>query len=296
MSSSPVPPGDPDPSFTFDYTPLDLPDDRPHALPDDLGEVPARRRTTYWDVERGSRGPQPLPGWVVTDAGAVDTELGVLKSGKEADVFLLERAATDGSGQVCLLAAKRYRDDRHRAFHRASTYTEGRRTRRSRDARAMERRSGYGRAVAAGQWARSEWQALVQAWSSGLPVPYPVQVDGTEILMEFIGDDDGAAAPRLVQLRPEPEALRGYYEQLRGVVLSWAGAGVAHGDLSPYNVLVEGHDVVVIDLPQLVDLAVNPQGPAFLHRDCLTLCAWFVRRGLDVDAEELFAEAMAVAR
>lgn len=279
--------GDLDPSFVFDYTPRDLPDlTTPGARTD-------QRRTTYWDVERGNRGPQPLPDWVVTDAGAVDTDLGVLKTGKEADVSLLQRAATDGTGLRTLMAAKRYRSEEHRAFHRAATYTEGRRTRRSRDARAMERKSSYGRAVAAGQWAYAEWEALKRYWSAGLPVPYPVQVDGTEILMEFIGSADGVAAPRLAQVRPGPEVLAGYYEQLARGVLLLARHGVAHGDLSPYNVLADGDDIVVIDLPQVVDVVGNPGGMDFLHRDCVNICRWFAGRGLDVDGDALFAEVVA---
>src|SRR5690606_2372296 len=85
-----------------------------HAL-DELDPYdPDRRLTTYWDVDRSSRGPEPLPDWVVTDRGAVDVELGILKTGKEADVFLVRRESTDGSGAEAVMAAKRYRDDKHR--------------------------------------------------------------------------------------------------------------------------------------------------------------------------------------
>jgi RIO kinase 1 len=283
LTQHPTSAADLDPRFVFDYTPLDLPE----------ADTPDRRPTTYWDVERGNRGPAPVPDWVVTDAGAVDTDLGVLKTGKEADVVLVERAATDGSGHTALMAAKRYRSEQHRSFHRAAVYTEGRRTRRSRDARALERRSAYGRRVATGQWAHAEWDALKRYWSLGLPVPYPVQLRGSEILMEFVGDASGAAAPRLAEVRPGPERIEGYYTQLARVVVTLAGHGVAHGDLSAYNVLAEGDDIVVIDLPQVVDLVANPQGLAFLHRDCVNVCAWFRSRGLDVDGEALFAEAVA---
>jgi RIO kinase 1 len=281
LTQHPTDAADLDPRFVFDYTPLDLPD----------GHDPDRRSTTYWDVERGNRGPVPVPEWVVTDAGAVDTDLGVLKTGKEADVHLLERVATDGSGHRALMAAKRYRGEEHRSFHRAAVYTEGRRTRRSRDLRALERRSAYGRQVATAQWAYAEWDALKRYWSLGLPVPYPVQLEGTEILMEFIGTDDGVAAPRLAQERPGPRQLAGWWQQVRTTVLTLAGHGVAHGDLSPYNVLADGDDIVVIDLPQIVDVVANPQGLDFLHRDCVTMARWFAARGLDADGEQLFAQA-----
>lgn len=282
-----TPPGEIDPFFVFDYTALD------QDLTDD------QRPTTYWDVERGQRGPSPAPPWVVTDSGAVDTDLGVLKTGKEADVSLLRREArtpgtarTSGTaGRSVVMAAKRYRDPDHRSFHRSAAYTEGRRTRRSRDARALARKSRHGRAVGAGMWAHAEWAALARYWEAGLPVPYPVQIDDTEILMEFIGDQDTLeAAPRLAQTRPEPDLLAEYFEQLRAVVSVLAASGVAHGDLSAYNVLADGERLIVIDLPQVVDLVANPAGQEFLLRDCRTICGWFTSRGLDVDAEALFVE------
>ena len=103
------------------------------------------------------------------------------------------------------MAAKRYRDTDHRTFHRSATYTEGRSMKRSRDERALKRKSTWGKLVAAGEWAIAEWDALKRLWSLGLPVPYPVQIDGTEILMEWI-TLDGETAPRLAQTRPEPDA------------------------------------------------------------------------------------------
>lgn len=276
--------GDLDPFFTFDYVPLSEP-----------GESdPDRRRTTYWEVERGARGPDPRPDWVVVDAGAVDTELGVLKTGKEADVFLLERAC-ELTGESCLMAAKRYRDAQHSSFHRSAVYTEGRGVRRSRDQRALERRSAYGRQVASGRWAAAEWEALTTAWSAGIQVPYPVSVQGTELLMEFVGAQDGTAAPRLAQTRPEADLLGHCWEQVRSVVLDLAGLGWAHGDLSPYNLLLQGELVVVIDLPQVVDVVANPQGPQLLHRDCVNVARWFAARGHDADPDALFAEAVARA-
>ena len=99
-----------------------------------------QRWSTWLDVERGSRGPDPRPDWVVTEQAAIDTELGVLKTGKEADVFLVERAVEaigDNPARSSLLAAKRYRTEEHRSFHRSTSYVEGRRTRNSRDTRAM---------------------------------------------------------------------------------------------------------------------------------------------------------------
>ncbi len=270
---------DQDPFFTFEFT-----------ATDDL--VDGQRWSSYWDVERLCRGPEPRPDWVVDDRAAVDTDLGVLKTGKEADVFLLQRAVPGTPGTT--LAAKRYRDEQHRTFHRSTAYTEGRRVRRSRDNRAMAKKTDHGRAVAAGQWAWAEWEALTRFWSAGVPVPYPVQVDGTEILMEYVAVD-GAAAPRLAATRPGPALLASYFDQVRTAMTLLAREGVAHGDLSPYNVLAAGDRVVVIDLPQVVDIVANPAGMEFLHRDCRNMCAWFRRRGLDVDEEALFADLVAQA-
>lgn len=273
-----------DPFFTFDYVRLDEPE---------TGDG-SRRPTTYWEVARGDRGPEPLPEWVVLDSGAVDTELGVLKTGKEADVFLLERASAL-TGESSLLAAKRYRDATHSSFHRSSLYTEGRGVRRSRDQRALARGSSYGRQVAAGLWARAEWEALGAAWAAGVAVPYPVSVQDTELLLEFVGTPDGLAAPRLAQARPAPDLLEHCWQQVREVVLGLADLGWAHGDLSPYNLLLHGEVVVAIDLPQVVDLVANPFGVELLQRDCATVAGWFTGRGLAVDGELLLSEALAVA-
>ena len=140
---------------------------------------------------------------MITDHAAVDTELGVLKTGKEADVHLLERAVP-GTDRRVLLAAKRYRSAEHRMFHRDAGYLEGRRVRRSRETRAMARRTAFGRDLLSGQWAAAEFAALARLWADGVAVPYPVQLVGTELLLEFVGTPDGTAAPRLAQLRPGP--------------------------------------------------------------------------------------------
>jgi len=269
-------PSDP---FTFDYHALDDPED-------------GQRFTRYWDLEPLMRGPQPVPDWLVTDRAALETELGVLKTGKEADVFLLERAVPGTEGVV--LAAKRYRDAEHRTFHRNAGYTEGRRTKDSREARALAKKTAFGRLAAAGQWAWAEWESLQRCYSAGVPVPYPVQIDGTEILMELV-TVDGEAAPRLATTRPEPDLLGDWFEQVRHAIATMAGVGLVHGDLSPYNVLAAGERLVLIDVPQTVDLVANPNGADFLLRDCTNMCAWFRRRGLDVDEHALFGEVMAAA-
>jgi RIO kinase 1 len=266
-----------------------------------LGREPGdgQRWTTWPAVPPTQRGPAPHPDWVVTSAGAFDTELGIVKSGKEADLFLIERAVPDDPERSSILAAKRYRGAEHSDFHRSTRYTEGRGMRNTRDARAVARGTSYGRSVQATVWAHAEFEALCTLYRLGVPVPYPVQVNETEILMEFIdagGDGAGSrlqAAPRLAQVRAERGAMRGYFEQVVDILGALADAGYAHGDFSPYNLLVRDDRVIVIDLPQLVELASNPTAMDFLHRDCVNVCTWFTRQGVEADPEGLFADLVA---
>lgn len=258
-----------------------------------LADVEPRlgQRWSTWPATTPSeRGPRPWPDWVVTASAAMDTELGILKTGKEADVFLIERAVPGEPG--VLLAAKRYRSAEHRDFHRSSVYREGRGVeKKSRDQRAVERGSSYGRGVAAVAWSYAEFAALSRLFAIGVPVPYPVQVNGTEMLMEFIGSGT-SAAPRLAASRATGTDLADLFAQVAAIVLGLAQAGCAHGDLSPYNLLVHEGRVVAIDVPQLVDVVANPNGMALLERDCRNVCDWFTRRGHATDAGELFAQAL----
>lgn len=267
-------------------------DDEPHLAkrgrkaepqPVDLDPLPDAGTWSSWDD--AVHGPRPYPAWLVTELAARDTELGVLKTGKEADVHLVRRAVPD-TDRSCLLAAKRYRDADHRLFHRDAGYLEGRRVRRSREMRAMTRRTAFGRQMIAGQWAAAEFAVLGRLWEIGarygtITVPYPVQLRGTELMLEFLGDpDEGLAAPRLAQLRPGEADLRDLWGQLVEALTVLARAGHAHGDLSPYNLLVHEGRLVLIDLPQVVDLVANPQGPEFLARDVRVVATWFAARGL----------------
>jgi RIO kinase 1 len=242
--------------------------------------------STYPDAVHG---PSPLPNWVPTSPAATDTDLGVFKTGKEADVSLIRRTY---AGDSVLLAAKQYRDAQHRMFHRDAGYLEGRRMRKSRETRAVETRTAFGRELIAGQWAAAEFAVLSRLWSAGAAVPYPVQLLGTQLMMEFIGDEDGVAAPRLAQLRPSLEESVHLYAQLREVLGVLADAGYTHGDLSAYNVLVHHGRLVLIDLPQAVDLVGNPQGFTFLRRDCDNICSWFQARGVAADPQLLFDDLL----
>jgi RIO kinase 1 len=267
------------------------------SVTDETDGLPEGDRWSTWDQSVPTeRGPLPHPDWLVTELAAVDTELGILKTGKEADVFLLRRGVPD-TERSCLLAAKRYRDTQHRMFHRDAGYLEGRRTRDSRVNRAVASRTSFGLQAIAGQWANAEFTALCQLYGIGVPVPYPVQVLGTEVLLEFIGDADGIGAPRLAETRPDGDSLSDLWAQLTESLVMLAQHGLAHGDLSPYNLLVDDGRLVMIDLPQVVDVIANPNGPGFLERDARNVASWFTARGFaGADPEELADLLKAEAR
>ena len=274
--------------MTFQEHPSFSSDSRPDAPPE--GE-----RWSSWDG--ATHGPTPRPDWVITELGAVESDLGILKTGKEADVHLVRRWVPDGTAtptRDTILAAKRYRTSEHRLFHRDAGYQEGRRVRRSREMRAMARRTEFGRELLSGQWAFAEFEALRALWELELPVPYPVQLSDREMLMQFVGED-GVAAPRLAQTRPSRDLLAELFEQLRSAMTVLAGRGWAHGDLSAYNVLLDGERLVIIDWPQIVDVIGNPRGFEFLERDVATMCRWFTARGLPVDDGELLGDLVAEA-
>lgn len=267
---------------------------------DELALPDGADRWSTWG--QGEVGPQPHPSWLITAQAAVDTQLGVVKTGKEAEVHLIERwlperttatvypTKADNADEVrpapqpqpqrLLLAEKRYRGAEHRLFHRDAGYLEGRRTRESRIDRAMANRTTFGRKLIAEQWAAAEFTALCELWQAGAPVPYPVSRLGTHLVLEFIGDPDGGAAPRLAQLRPGTEQLVDLWNQLVGALTTVARAGFTHGDLSAYNLLVHDGCLVLIDLPQVVDLVKNPRGGELLARDVHNIADWFTARGL----------------
>jgi RIO kinase 1 len=259
--------------------------------PTDLepGDGPFNPDLRYSSYDGAAHGPKPIPNWVITSFSAIDTPLGIVKTGKEADVTLLDRSLPGVASS--LMAVKTYRSADHRLFHRDSSYQEGRRVRRSRETRAMATRTAFGRELLAGKWAFAEFEALSRLWQAGANVPYPVQLIGSELMMEFVGSPDGTAAPRLAGATPDGdpvEYFRALWADLVSTLDLLADLGFTHGDLSPYNILVCDGRCVLIDLPQVVDIVGNPLGLEFLARDCATVAAFFVRRGVgEADAEEL---------
>ena len=146
--------------------------------------------------------------------------------------------------------------------------------------RAAANRTTFGKQAIAGQWANAEFAALCQLHNAQVPVPYPVQIVGTEVLLEFIGDADGTGAPRLAETRPGGKELSGLWEQLVDALMTLARYGLAHGDLSAYNLLVHRGRLLMIDLPQVVDIIAHPNGRGFLTRDARNVATWFAARGL----------------
>lgn len=246
---------------------------------------------------------RPSPDWLV-DEPYSDVDLGVVKSGKEAQINLIERTGDDG--RQCLVARKRYlpREVKTKGtleamgVQRASTfrndveYREGRQFRKSRDRRAVERMSNHGKRLLQERWTVHEHDVMVRLWASEAPVPYPIAFGDDVFDLQYIGNTS-QAAPQLNSARLTKPQLASAFDQLILGLQAITSEGIAHGDLSAYNLLWWDEVLWFIDFPQAVDIAANPQGLNYVHRDVVNVCTWFGRRGLDVDAEEVFAGLLA---
>jgi RIO kinase 1 len=209
------------------------------------------------------RGLQPL-----IDDGIIDEVVRPLKSGKEASVFLV----ACGNIQRC---AKVYKDANHRGFQKLAQYQEGRKARGSRDERAMGKRSRHGRKQQEEEWKNAEVDALYRLAAAGVRVPRPLGYFAGVLLMEMVADDNGNPAPRLNEVSLSPELARQYHAfMIRQIVLMLC-AGLIHGDLSEYNVLLDPAGPVVIDLPQAVEASVNNSAFAMLDRDVGNMAIYF---------------------
>ncbi|HEY0974959.1 MAG TPA: PA4780 family RIO1-like protein kinase [Solimonas sp.] len=204
---------------------------------------------------KAPKGLQPL-----LDEGIVDEVLRPLKSGKEASVYLVRCGGT-------LRCAKVYKDAEHRGFHKLAAYQEGRRTRGSRDARALGRGGRRGRELQETQWKNAEIEALYRLDAAGVRVPKPQGVYNSVLLMELVQDADGEPAPRLNDVQPTPEQARQWHAFMIEQIVRMLCTGLIHGDLSEYNVLVDAGGPVVIDLPQAVNAAGNNNAYAMFARD-----------------------------
>ena len=200
--------------------------------------------------------------------GVIDEVVSRLKSGKEADVWLVRHA-----GEV--VAAKVYRARHARSFKNDAAYKEGRQVRNSRTQRAMDRGSRFGKAAAEDAWKTKEADALYRLHAAGLHVPRPVLFYEGVLLMELVLDAHGHPAPRLVDAPLGPEQAAHLYAVLRSQVVGMLACDLIHGDLSPYNVLVAERGPVVIDFPQVVGAAHNSQAETFFLRDLRNIHQFF---------------------
>ena len=206
----------------------------------------------------------------LVEEGLIDDVIRQLMSGKEATVYVVR---CDDE----IRCAKMYKEANKRSFRQAVQYTEGRKVKNSRRARAMDKGSRFGRAQIEDAWQHAEVDALYRLAAAGVRVPKAFNFLNGVLIMELVTDADGNTAPRLNDVALTPETAREYHAFLIRQVVLMLCAGVIHGDLSEYNVLVGGEGPVIIDLPQAVDAAGNNSAERLLERDVLNLAIWFGR-------------------
>lgn len=202
--------------------------------------------------------------------GLVDEVIRQLMSGKEATVYLV-RCGDE------IRCAKVYKDARQRSFRNNASYQEGRKVKNSRQARAMEKGSRYGRQKQEEAWQSAEVDALYRLAAAGVRVPKPYLCYEGVLLMELVTDDDGHPAPRLNDIELSLELALEFHAELLKQVVRMLCAGMIHGDLSEYNILVGRDGPVIIDLPQAVDAAGNSSAGPMLERDVANLASYFSR-------------------
>ncbi len=211
--------------------------------------------------------------------GLIDGVVRQLMSGKEATVFVVRC----GDETRC---AKVYKEAHKRSFRQAVDYTENRKTKNSRQARAMAKGTRFGRQAQERAWQSAEVDALYRLAAAGVRVPRPYNFHEGVLLMELVTDAEGGAAPRLGDLELSPSLARTFHQRLIIEVVRMLCAGVVHGDLSEYNILAGSDGPVIIDLPQAVDAAGNNHAASMLERDVANLRSYFGRFAPELLATE----------
>ncbi len=200
--------------------------------------------------------------------GFVEEVLRPLKSGKEAAVYVVR-----SEGEI--RCAKVYKEANKRGFHHQALYQEGRKVRNTRQARAMQKGSRFGAQEQEKVWQNAEVDALYRLAAAGVRVPKPYNFVEGVLLMELVSDADGSVAPRLNDLTFSATQALAYHAQLLKEVVRMLCAGIVHGDLSEYNILLDSQGPVIIDLPQAVDAAANNNAARMLERDVRNLAVYF---------------------
>ncbi|MHB1399923.1 MAG: PA4780 family RIO1-like protein kinase [Trichloromonadaceae bacterium] len=202
--------------------------------------------------------------------GLVETVVSQLMSGKEAEVYVVQSMGE-------LRCAKVYKDVDNRSFSKQAKYQEGRKTKNSRQARAMGKHSKFGRKEQEGAWQNAEVDALHRLAAAGVRVPQVFNfIDGV-LLMELVVDEKGDHAPRLNDVKLTAAEASTYHREMMVQIVRMLCAGLVHGDLSSYNVLLGSDGLVIIDLPQAIDAAGNNNAGGMLLRDVANITAYFGR-------------------
>ena len=204
------------------------------------------------------------------EEGLVDSVVRQLMSGKEATVYVVRCG-----GETC--CAKVYKEATHRSFRQAVDYTENRKVKNTRQARAMAKGTKFGRQAQEEAWQSAEVDALYRLAAAGVRVPKPHNFCDGVLLMDLVTDETGDAAPRLNDVVFTPEQALEHHATLIGEVVRMLCAGVVHGDLSEFNILLAADGPVIIDLPQAVDAAGNNHARRMLLRDVANLRDFFGR-------------------
>ena len=239
---------------------------------------------TFKANSRGMKVPNELQSLI--DDGVIDEVIRPLKSGKEAAVYVVRAGAE-------LRCAKVYKNMATRSFQQRAQYQEGRQIRGSRSARAMNKRTKFGRKEEESAWKNTEVDALYQLMRAGVRVPMPYNYLDGVLVMELLTDDEGHSAPSLGEAEIEPMQARAFHAFLVTQIKLMLCSGLIHGDLSAYNVLVASDGLVIIDLPQAVNAAGNNSARAMLLRDVANVTATLARYAPELAAtrygEEMWA-------
>jgi RIO kinase 1 len=221
------------------------------------------------------------------DDGVIDSVVRQLMSGKEAMVFVVRCGAESRCAKV-------YKEADKRSFRQAVDYTENRKTKNSRQARAIAKGTRFGREAQEKAWQSAEVGALFRLAAAGVRVPRPYNFHAGVLLMELVTDDEGNAAPRLTDVELAPEIAIALHRRLIREVVRMLSAGVVHGDLSEFNILMGAEGPVIIDLPQAVDAAGNNHAPRMLVRDVDNLRRFFGRYAPELLATDYGKEIWAL--